>query len=126
MISAYVGFGLTVGSNLDYVLRLAARRPPYSTRNHDAATLLGVAVAVASVALAGGDPLWPAVAAVVTALQWFVLTRLGLRLPPEPLRVKSGDALPSFTVRRTDGAAFSSADLAAASPAVLVLYRGKW
>lgn len=126
MISAYAGFGLALAAGLDYFIRLVAHRPTFTTRYHDIATLFGAAIAVVSVALADGEPLWAAVAAVIVSLQWFILTRWMLRMPPEALRVKPGDALPSFTVHRTDGTPLTSADLAAASPAVLVLYRGKW
>lgn len=64
---------------------------------------------------------------VVLGGAWFVLSRreLGLTGPPG-LSVAVGDSLPPFHVTTTSGAAFTEHDLAAAGPALLVLYRGWW
>jgi len=125
MISAYVGFGLVAAASADYNVRLVVGRAPFGTRNHDLAIALGALVSIASVALVG-EPLWPAVASGVAGAAWFAVTKTQLRLPSKPMRVAPGQRLPAFEVARTDGARFASADLAAAAPALLVVYRGKW
>jgi peroxiredoxin len=125
-MTALIGLLLALAGFLSYFLLIFAfRRFTYRTWIFDAVVGSGAALAVIGWALGGSSGV--ALAAVLLAGAWFLVSRRELRLAgSRDLRLRKGDRLPAFTVRTTDGKAATEQDLIAGAPALLVLYRGWW
>ena len=122
----YVGLGVLGGAIVVFLATLGLRRV-LPTWIFDLAVLVGAGLACAG--WARGESMYLGIGALVGAAGWFGATRkeLGLpRLADGALRVKVGDPLPAFRLSATGGAAVTEADVAAAAPALVVLYRGWW
>ena len=131
MLSSWFGLILVLVAVVEYCLRLATRRAPRSTHGYDGLVLFGMLIAGTAVTFHQAPP-WRFFTALTMGIAWFAITRAELRFrgvsraAREAQVVKVGDPLPSFSARTRSGQPFSQADLIAAAPAVLVLYRGHW
>ena len=88
---------------------------------------IAAGVVVATVGwLAGEDPVY-ALATLVIATVWVVLTWKELGIAgSDRLRIRPGSRLPDFALVTTDGTTVTNQDVVAEGPALLVFYRGWW
>jgi hypothetical protein len=124
---AAAGLALGVLATALYLVRLLARRAPFSRRGYDAAVGVGAALAV-GLAVGASAPPWMAIAAGGLALGWFAVTGSTLWLPTSgrQFAVGVGDPLPPFRATTTEGTPVTDRYLMARAPVLLVLYRGRW
>jgi peroxiredoxin len=122
---APAGLAVVLAAVTAYLILTFGLRRTYPTWWFDLAVASGTTLAV--VGWIAGGAAWMALAAIVLEIAWFVLTRWEMRLPGAGrLSVDVGDQIPPFTATTAAGAGFTERDLAAAAPALLVLYRGWW
>lgn len=118
-----MGASLVAAAVVIYFGTLVVRRT-LPTWCFDAGIGAGGALALAGGATGGAWAIAGSTAG--TSLLWFVLTRRELGLPRGGGAVRPGDVLPGFRAQTTAGLERSAADVVAAAPAVLVIYRGWW
>lgn len=121
---APAGLALVLATAAVYLILTFGLRRTYPTWWFDLAVATGTTVAV--VGWIAGGAAWIALAAIALEVAWFVLTRWEMRLPRPGRLLNVGDQIPPFTALTSAGAVFTEGDLAAAAPALLVLYRGWW
>lgn len=123
---SFVGLGLGVmGLFIVTFLGTLALKKTQPTWIFDGGVVIGAALVV--VGWRQGAAWWLAAGAGATVLIWFASTRKELSLPRgSGLRVKVGDTLPSFSLAGTGGAPVTDAEVRAAAPALVVMYRGWW
>jgi peroxiredoxin len=122
---ALLGLSLAVAVVAVYLVLAFVVGRMVATRWFDAGVAAGAGLGIGGWVADGS--VWAGSAATVVAAGWIVASRRELGLPrSDGLRVVVGDPVPAFRARTADGVVFTEQDLAAAAPAVVVLYRGWW